>query len=340
MNLMKAIVYTKYGAPDILQVKEVEKPKPKDDEILIKIHAAEATKADCELRSFKFAVKWFWLPLRIATGLTRPKNQVLGGYFAGEIESVGKDVSKFKKGDRVFGTTKLRMGAYAEYACLPASYTIVPKPHNLTFEEAAAVPLGGLNALHFLRKANVRNGEKVLVNGAGGSIGTFGVQIAKAMGAEVTAVDSTIKEEMLRRIGADHFFDYTTEDFTKSGQTYDVIFDMVARSSYSACVKSLNPEGRYLMGNPRISDMLRSALTSKFTDKTAIFAFAREKEEELLALKEMIEAGKIKPIVDKIYSINQAAEAHRRVETEQRLGIVVISVRSHESNGMPGEKEQ
>jgi len=323
---MKAIVYTKYGSPDVLQVKEVEKPTPKDDEVLIKVHAAEVTKADCEMRSFNFQVKWFWLPLRVALGLIKPKKQVLGGYFAGEVESVGKDVSKFKKGDLVFGTTKLRFGAYGEYVCLPDSYTLVPKPYNVSFEEAAAVPLGGLNALHFLRKANIQKGEKVLVNGAGGSIGTFGVQIAKAMGAEVTAVDSTIKEEMLRRIGADHFFDYTIEDFTKSGQTYDVIFDMVAKSSYSECVKALNPKGRYLMANPRISDMLRSVLTSKFTDKTAIFVFAGEKEEELLALKEMIGEGKIKPIVDKIYPFEQAAEAHRRVETEQRLGPVVISV--------------
>jgi len=335
---MRAIVYTKYGSPDVLQVKEIEKPKLGDDELLIKIHAAEATKADCELRSFKFAVKWFWLPLRMAMGLTRPRNPVLGGYFAGEIEAVGKDVSKFRKGDQVFGTTKLRMGAYGEYVCLPASYTIVPKPHNISFEEAAAVPLGGLNALHFMRRANIRNGEKVLVNGAGGSIGTFAVQLAKAMGGEVTAVDSTIKEQMLRRVGADHFFDYTKEDFTKSGQTYDVIFDMVARNSYSACVKSLAPKGRYLMGNPRISDMLRSVLTCSFTDKTAIFGFAGEKEQELVELKEMIEAGKIKPIVDKIYSIDQAAEAHRRVETEQRLGIVVISMGGYESNVMPGEE--
>ena len=323
---MKAIVYTKYGPPDVLQVKEVEKPTPKDDEVLIKVHAAEVTKADCEMRSFNFQVKWFWLPLRFALGFSKPKKQVLGGYFAGEVESVGKDVSKFKKGDQVFGTTKLRLGAYGEYVCLPASYTLVTKPYNVSFEEAAAVPLGGLNALHFLRKANIQNGEKVLVNGAGGSIGTFGVQIAKAMGAEVTAVDSTIKEEMLRRIGADHFFDYTKEDFTKSRKTYDVIFDMVAKSSYSECVKALNSKGRYLMANPRISDMLRSVLTSKFTDKTAIFVFAGEKEEELLALKEMIEEGKIKSIVDKIYSFEQAAKAHRRVETEQRLGAVVISV--------------
>ena len=165
-----------------------------------------------------------------------------------------------------------------------------------------------------------------MVNGAGGSIGTFGVQIAKVMGAEVTVVDSTIKEEMLRRIGADHYIDYTKEDFTKSGKTYDVIFSMVAKSSYSRCIKALNPKGRYLMANPRMSDMLRSVLTSNFTDKKAIFVFAGEKEEELFALKEMIEEGKIKSIVDKIYSFEQAAEAHRRVETEQRLGTVVISV--------------
>ena len=323
---MKAIVYTKYGSPDVLQIGEIEKPEPGDDEVLIRIHAAEATKADCELRSFNFAVKWFWLPLRVAMGVTKPRKQVLGGYFAGEVESVGKDVVKFRKGDQVFGTTRLRFGAYGEYVCLPANYTIVPKPQNMSFEETAAVPLGGLNALHFMRKANIRNGEKVLVNGAGGSIGTFAIQIAKAMGAEVTAVDSTIKEEMLRRIGADHFFDYTREDFTKSGQTYDVIFNMVARSPYSRCVNALNPKGRYLIGNPRLSDMLRSVLTSRFTDKTAMFAFAGETEEELLALKEMIEAGKIKSVVDKIYPPEQAAEAHRRVETEQRLGIVVISM--------------
>ena len=323
---MKAIVYTKYGSPDVLEVKEVKKPTPKDDEVLIKVHASEVTKADCEMRSFIFQVKWFWLPLRVALGLTKPKKQILGGYFAGEVESVGKDVSQFKKGDQIFGATKLRLGAYGEYVSLPANYTLVPKPNNVRFEEAAAVPLGGLNALHFLRKANIKKGGKVLVNGAGGSIGTFGVQIAKGMGAEVTAVDSTIKEEMLRRIGADHFIDYTKEDFTKCSQSYDVIFSMVAKSSYSECVKALKPKGRYLMANPRIFDMLRSVLTSKFTDKTAIFAFARETEEELLTLKEMIEEGKIKPVVDQIYSFEQAAEAHRRVETEKRLGTVVISV--------------
>ncbi len=304
---MKAIIYTKYGPPEVLQHREIEKPVPKDDEILIKVHATEVTKSDCEMRSFKFPVKWFWLPMRIAFGITKPKRQVLGGYFAGEVEVVGKNVSKFKRGDQIFGSTKLQLGAYGEYVCLPDSYTLLPKPNNMSFEEAAAVPLGGLNALHFMRKANIRKGENVLINGAGGSIGTFAVQIAKTMGAEVTAVDSTIKEQTLLQIGADHFFDYSKDDFLKSGQKYDVIFDMVAKSSYSECVKILKSNGRYLMGNPRLSDMLRSVLTSKFTDKSAFFAFAGETVEELHTLKELIEEGKIKSVVDKIYQLEQAA---------------------------------
>lgn len=326
MLQMKAIVYEKYGSPEVLHLRAVEKPTPKDDEVLIKVQATEVTKADCEMRSFKFQVKWFWLPLRLAFGLIKPRKRILGGYFAGVVESVGKAVSKFKKGDQIFGATGLRFGAYGEYLCLPAGYTLVKKPDNISFEEAAAVPLGGLNALHFLRAANVQHGEKVLVNGAGGSIGTFGVQIAKSMGAEVTAVDSSIKEDMLRRIGADHFVDYSKTEFTKSEETYDVIFSMVAKSSFSGCLKALNPKGRYLLANPRMSDMLRSAVTTMLTDKKAFFDFAGETEEELLTLKEMIEAGKIKPIVDKIYPFDQAAEAHRRVETEQRLGPVVISM--------------
>jgi len=323
---MKAIVYTEYGSADVLRLEEIAKPTPNDAEILIRVRAAEVTKADCELRSFSFPVKWFWLPLRLVLGITRPRRPVLGGYFSGEVEAVGKDVSKLRVGDQVFGSAGLRMGAYGEFVCLPATYTISAKPSNMSFEEAAAVPLGGLNALHFLRMARVQKGEKVLINGAGGSIGTFGVQIAKDMGAAVTAVDSGIKENMLRRIGADHFLDYTKEDFTKSGQRYDVIFDMVARSSYSGCVATLNPKGRYVMGNPRLSDMLRSAVTSVFTDKEVVFAFAGETEEELLALKEMIEAGRIESTVDRVFPMERVAEAQRRVETEQRLGSVVISL--------------
>lgn len=323
---MQAITYSNYGPPDVLRLEDVRKPVPKDDEILIRVRAAEATKADCEMRSFKFAVKWFWLPLRIALGVRKPKRRILGGYFSGQIESLGKDVTNFSVGDQVFGAAGLRFGAYGEYVALPASYTIVAKPNNMSFAEAAAVPLGGLNALHFMRCANVRAGEAVLINGAGGSIGTHAVQIAKSMGAKVTAVDSTIKEGMLRRLGVDHFIDYTKNDFASAGRTYDVIFDMVAGSSYSGCIRLLNPNGRYLSGNPRISVMLRSVFTSRFTDKTAKFAFAGETKEELLALKEMIEEGKIGSIVDKMFSMKQAADAHRRVEAEQRLGAVVIAI--------------
>ena len=196
----------------------------------------------------------------------------------------------------------------------------------MSFAEAAAVPLGGLNALHFMRLARIRPGDKVLINGAGGSIGAHGVQIAKSMGAEVTAVDSTIKENMLRRIGANHFIDYTKENFAAKGRKYDVIFDMVAGSSYTACIKILNPHGRYLSGNPRLSVMIRSVFTTRFTNKTARFAFAGETKADLLTLKEMIEDGRIKSIVDRVYPMDQAADAHNRVETEQRLGAVVIAI--------------
>jgi NADPH:quinone reductase-like Zn-dependent oxidoreductase len=323
---MRAIIYTEYGPPEVLQLQEVSKPTPKDNEILIKVMAAEATKGDCELRSFNFPVKWFWLPLRLAWGAFKPIKAILGGYFAGEVEDVGKDVTKYKAGDQIFGSTGLHMGAYGEYLCLAERHTMVPKPNNASFTEAAAVPLGGFNALHYMRKANIQHGEKVLIIGAGGSIGVYAVQIANAMGAEVTAVDSGIKEVMLKQIGVDHFIDYNKEDFTQSGKTYNVIFDMVAGKSYSGCIKVLKPKGRYLMANPRMIDMLRSVLTPIFTGKKVIFAFAGEKEEELLALKEMIEAGDLKPIVDKVFPLAAAAEAHHRVEAEERLGPVVIAV--------------
>lgn len=236
---MKAITYANYGPPDVLQLTSVEKPAPGDDEILIRVRAAEATKADCKLRSFKFSVKWFWLPLRIAVGMIRPRRRILGGYFAGEISSIGKNVTQFAVGQEVFGTAGLRMGAYGEYIALPSTFTIAAKPRNMTLTEAAAVPMGGLNALHFMRLAKIKTDEDVLINGAGGSIGAHAVQIAKDMGAEVTAVDKGMKEPMLRRLGADHFIDYTEEDFTRTGRAYDVIFDMVPRSSYGACIRAL-----------------------------------------------------------------------------------------------------
>ena len=323
---MKAIVYTQYGSPDVLHIREVEKPSPKENELRIKVRAVEATKADCELRSFNLPVKWTWLPLRLAWGIRKPRNQILGSYFAGEVDAVGSAVTKFAVGDAVFGCAGFGMGAYGEYVCVSAETTLAPKPTNMTFAEAAAVPLGGLNALHFMRKANIQPGEQVLINGAGGSIGSFGVQIAKTMGAEVTAVDNAEKEEMVRQLGADHYIDYTKEDFSQNGQRYDVIFDMVAQSSYASCLQSLKPNGRLLLGNPRFSKMIQSAFTSRRTDKAVTFAFAAETEEELLTLKQMIEAGQLQSPLDSIMSMAQAAEAHHRVESEQRVGIVVISM--------------
>ena len=328
---MRAITYTHYGPPEVLQIKDVDKPVLNDDEILIRVRAAEATKADCEMRSFKFAVSWFWLPLRIAMGIRKPKRKILGAYYSGDVAALGKDVTEFAVGEQVFGAAGIRFGAYAEYVTLPASYTIIPKPTNMSFEEAAAVPLGGLNALHFMQRAGIKVGDKVLINGAGGSIGAHAVQIAKSMGAEVTAVDSTIKEDMLRCLGADHFIDYTKEHFAANGRTYDVVFDMVAGNSYSDCMKVLNAEGRYLSGNPRLSVMLRSAFTNLFGSKTATFAFAGETRDELHALKGMIEEGTIKSIVDRVLPMDQAVEAHRLVETEQRLGAIVIAIQEGEN---------
>jgi NADPH:quinone reductase-like Zn-dependent oxidoreductase len=323
---MKAIVYRKYGPPDVLKLEDIKKPEPKEDELLIRVHAAEATKADCEMRSFKFPVLWFWLPLRIALGVRGPKNIVLGGYFSGEVVKVGPGASRFDIGDPVYGTTGLRFGAYGQFVCLPQGNSIAKIPENIDPNAAASVLLGGLNALHYMKKAGIRRGEKVLINGAGGSIGIYAVQIARAMGAEVTAVDSAIKQDFLRRTGADHCIDYAEGHFSGYGQKYDVIFDMIAQKSYSRCIGALNAGGRYLMANPRVSDMLRAVITTRFSHKTVGFAFAGEKQDELDELGKMIEDETIKPVIDRTFVMTQAANAHQRVETEQRLGPVVIDL--------------
>ena len=325
---MKAIVWTKYGSPDVLQLKEVAKPTPKDNEVLVKIHATTVTKGDCELRSLKLPL-YISLPIRIWLGLIRPRKKILGQELAGEIESAGKDVKLFKEGDQVFGTTGLGFGANAEYKCLPEEPkegVLAIKPANMTYEEAAAVPFGGLEALHFLRKGNIQSGQKVLINGAGGSIGTFAVQLAKYYGAEVTGVDSTGKLDMLRSIGADQVVDYTQEDFTKSGQTYDVIFDVVGKSSFSGSIRSLKQNGRYLIASPGQSQMVRGPWTSRRRSKKVIAGNVSYRPEDLIFLKELIEAGKIKSVIDRRYPLEQIVEAHRYVETGHKKGHVVITV--------------
>ncbi len=259
-------------------------------------------------------------------GFRGPRKRILGQELAGEIESVGKDAKLFKKGDEVFALTGFRLGAYAEYDCLPEEGLIATKPANMTHEEAATVPLGGLHALHFLRKANIQSGQKVLINGAGGSIGTIAVQLAKSFGAEVTAVDSTKKLDMLRSIGADHVIDYSKEDFTKSGETYDVIFDVVGKSSFSKCIRSLRGNGFYLLGNPGLSQQVRALWTSRTSGKKVIGGAVSYKAEELTILKELIEAGKIRSVIDRRYPLEQIAEAHRYVDTGQKTGNVVITV--------------
>jgi 2-desacetyl-2-hydroxyethyl bacteriochlorophyllide A dehydrogenase len=321
---MKAIIWTKYGAPDVLQLKEIEKPTPKDNEVLIRVCAATVTAGDCEARAFKFSMM-FWLPLRIMLGIIRPRIQILGQELAGEIEAVGKDVKRFKEGDHVFAATGPGFGGYAEYRCLPEKYAIAIKPNNMTFEEATTVPIG-IDSLHFIRKGKIQSGEKVLINGAGGSIGTFAVQLAKYFGAEVTAVDSTAKLEMLRSIGADYVIDYTKEDFTRRGEAYDVIFDVVGGSSFSRCVKSLNKNGRYLLANPRLLLMVRGLWTSLTSSKKVKTGLASYKAEDLVFLKELIESGKLKTVIDRQYPLEETAEAHRYVETGQKKGNVVITV--------------
>ena len=323
---MKAIIYEHYGPPEVMRIADVPRPEPGDGEVLIRVGAAEATKADCELRAFRFAVSWFWLPLRLGMGVFRPRRKILGTYFSGEVVELGPGVTRFSVGDEVYGGLGLHMGAYGEYVAVPEDTSIVAKPANMSFEEAAAVPLGGLNALHFLRLVGVKRGESVLVNGAGGSIGLHGVQIAKAMGAEVTAVDKSEKEEIVRRMGADHFIDYTQQRFVDAGGTFDVVFDMVPSSSFSDCMRVLNEGGRYCTGNPRLFVMLRCLWANRFTDKTASFAFARESLEELDALREMIEKGRVRSIVEEVLPMERVADAHRRVETETRLGAIVISL--------------
>lgn len=323
---MKAIICTKYGSSDVLEFKEVEKPTPKDNEILIRIYGAAVNSTDPTFRAGKPVIS------RLFSGLFKPKNPIPGDVLAGEIEEVGKDVTLFKKGDQVYGASVNNMGTHAEYKCLPEDGQLVLKPTNMNYGEAAAIVDGALTALPFLRdKGEIHSGQKVLINGASGSVGTAAVQIAKYYGTEVTGVCSTTNLELVTSLGADKVIDYTQEDFTKNGETYDIIFDTVAKSSFSKCKTALKEGGIYLTTLPTLPILFQVLWTKKFGSKKARFAAAgmrptAEKAKDLLFLNELIEAGKLKAAIDRSYSLEQMAEAHRYVEKGHKKGNVVITI--------------
>lgn len=322
---MKAIVYTKYGPPEVLQLVEVEKPTPKDNEIRVKVVATTVTVADFRTRSFTVP-RAFWLPARIALGFRKPKKEILGMELSGEVESVGKDVKRFKKGDSIFAATLVGFGAYAEYKCLPEDGAVAIKPHNITYEEAAAIPIGARTALFYLRKANIQSGQKVLIYGASGSVGTYAVQLAKYFGAQVTAICSTANIELVKSLGADKVIDYSAEDFSNNGKTYDVIFEAVDKSSFAACMKSLKKDGIYL--NVAVPIPGIRMLWTKLTSKKKLFLGQNSPEtaEALNFLKELVEAGKIKVVIDRCYTFEQIVEAHSYVGKGHKKGNVAITV--------------
>lgn len=330
---MKAIVYTEYGTPDVLHLKEVERPTPKDNELLIKVHAVSVNIGDIWARNFKamspskFSMPFlFWLPARMSFGFSKPKVSILGNEFAGQVESVGKNVTSFKPGDQVFGYRGQSLGANAEYICMPENGLVTTKPSNLTYEEAAVLPYGTLTALNLLRKVNIQPGQKVLINGASGGIGSAAVQFAKYFGAEVSGVCGTPRLEFVKSLGADKVIDYTKEDFTKNGETYDLIFDIMNKSSFAKCKNSLKENGIYLLASFKMKQVFQMLLTSLTGGKKVICALSSEKPADLAFIKELIEAGKIKSIIDKRYPLDGLAEAHQYVESGNKKGNVVIKV--------------
>jgi len=326
---MKAIVCTKYGPPEVLQLKEVEKPIPKDNEVLIKIYATTASIVDRRIRGLNVPGPG-WILMRLMFGLTKPRNLILGRYLAGEIETVGKKVKRFQNGDQVYGLTGYGLGAYAEYKCMQETDSmhgcLALKPSNITYEEATVAAYGGLLALQSLEKGNIQRGQKVLIYGASGTSGTTAVQLAKHFGAEVTGVCSTTNLELVKSLGADKVIDYTKEDFTKNGETYDIIYDTVGKTSFSGCKNSLKQKGLYLAGAGGLLEFVQMGWTSMIGSKKVIFGIARQKTEDLIFLKELIEEGKIRSVIDRRYPLEQTAEAHSYVEKGHKKGNVVITV--------------
>jgi NADPH:quinone reductase-like Zn-dependent oxidoreductase len=312
----------------VLQLQEVATPAPKDNEVLIRVYAATVTAGDSDLRGLHIPLA-YRLPMRIYVSRVRPRPVILGQELAGEVEAVGKAVTRFKAGDQVVGWTGFTFGAYAEYSRLPETGVLAPKPSTMSYEEAAPLAVGGLEAAYFMRRANIQRGQQVLIYGAGGSIGPFAIQLAKYFGADVTGVDSAEKLDMLRSIGADHVIDYAREDVAENGVTYDVIFDVVGKSSFSRSLRSLTRNGHLLLGNPPLSHRMRGRWVSRRSSRTVIPWTARsasEHAEEFAFLTKLIEAGRLKTVIDRCYPLEQTAEAHRFVETGQKKGNVVITL--------------
>lgn len=322
---MRAIVYEQYGPPEVLQWKEVEKPTPKDNEVLIRTHATTVTSGDWRVRSLNVPAG-FGLIVRLAFGVTRPRQPILGTELAGVVETVGKDVSRFKVGDQVFAFSDAAMGCHAEYKCMPEDGALAFKPANLTYEEAAALSFGGTTALDFFRRGNLQSGDKVLVNGASGGVGTAAVQLAQHFGADVTGVCSTGNVDLVRSLGASHVIDYTQEDFTLNGETYDVIVDTAGTAPFSRSNASLKETGRLLMVSGGLPEMLRIPWVSLTSSKKVIAGPASGSAEDLRFLAGLAEAGEFKPVIDRCYPFEQIVEAHRYVDTGRKKGNIIITL--------------
>ena len=333
MKKMNAVVYTKYGPPNVLQHREVEKPTPKENELLIRIRATPVSYGDLIARNFKAVTPrtfnmpaLFWLLARLEFGISQPKRQILGSEFAGDVAVVGEQVTQFKAGDAVFGYLGSRFGAYADYVCLAEDDLVAHMPSNMCYEEATAVSYGAMTAMNLLKKTSIEPGQKVLINGASGGIGSAAVQLAKLAGAEVTGVCSGPKMESVRALGADHVIDYTREDFTQKGEQYDLVFDILGKSSFGRVKGSLTENGRYLRASFKMRELLQMVYTKLFSNKKVICALSLESREDLLTVKELVEAGHLKTIIDRCFPLAEAAEAHRYVEEGQARGKVILKM--------------